>query len=148
MSNKSYQQGRIDAIAFLNTRLDDSYSPPEKVRSEAKKGLEARRNASKSNRGGLSVQQAHDEGIGSGVQRAVNLMNGDNISLSTIKRMHSFFSRHQGNYDKAKAKNLKPEESKAIQAWLLWGGDAGARWAKEILAKEEKNDTDRISRQK
>lgn len=131
----SYKQGRLDAIASLNIRLDDGYIPPEKVRSEAKKGLEARRNASKSNRGGLSVQQANNEGVGSGVQRAVNLVNSDRISLDTIKKMRSFFARHRNNYEKAKSKGLKPEESKAIQAWLLWGGDAGERWAIEVLGK-------------
>jgi len=130
----SYKQGRLDGIASLNIRLDDGYIPPESVRREAKKGLEARRKASKSNKGGLSVQQANNEGVGSGVQRAVNLVNSDRISLDTIKKMRSFFARHRNNYEKAKSKGLKPEESKAIQAWLLWGGDAGERWAIEVLS--------------
>lgn len=131
-----YQKGKLEAIAF--TRQDSGYSPPVDVRNEAKRGLEIRRNANKSDRGGLSNQEASKEGIGSGVQRAVNLANGDNLSLETIKRMKSFFARHRGNYEKAKAKNLRPEESKAIQAWLLWGGDAGDKWVNSIL---EKNDS-------
>ncbi len=70
------------------------FKPPKGVAKAAERGLELRKQASKSNKGGLSTSQAKKENVGSGVQRAVNLKNQDNISPKTIKRMHNFFNRH------------------------------------------------------
>jgi hypothetical protein len=67
--------------------------PPKSVADEAAKGLKFREMAG--GRGGLTPSQAKKEGVGSGVQRAVNLKNRDNISINTLKRMNSFFDRRQ-----------------------------------------------------
>lgn len=109
----------------------ESYSPPQGVRSAAARGLELR---AKWNRGGLSNAEASDQGIGSGVQRATNLKNGDGVSPEVIRQMNAFFSRH--------AKNYRPDEKESdggptagTIAWLLWGGNAGKSWAAGIAAK-------------
>lgn len=109
------------------------FRPPATVRKAAAKGLELRR---KFGRGGLSVKQAAEQGIGSGVQRAVNLKNGDAVSLKTIKRMHAYFSRHQKD-KQAEGWGSKSDPSAGWIAWLLWGGDTGWRWAKSILKQIE-----------
>jgi hypothetical protein len=93
--------------------------PPEAARAAARRGLEARRQAPASRRGGLTAAQAGAQGIGSGVVRAQTLASGRSVSPETVKRMHAFFSRHRKNKD----------TPKGSIAWDLWGGDAGAAWA-------------------
>lgn len=127
---------RADAgMARLRKAQGDTYSPPEGVRSAAARGLELR---AKWKRGGLSNEQASQQGIGSGVQRAVNLKNGDAISLATVKRMHGFFSRHAKNYAPDK-KMPDGGPTAGTIAWLLWGGNAGKAWADGIVARIEKD---------
>jgi len=130
------QAKRIKRIASARMEKgQDTFVPPESVRSAARRGLELRRKASPSNKGGLTASEASAEGIGSGVQRASNLASGKGVSLSTVKRMKSFFSRHQ------KSKRIDPgktaAQDKGYQAHLLWGGDAGKAWAESIVNKED-----------
>lgn len=113
--------------------MSDSYSPPSSVRSAARRGLELR---AKSGKGGLTNKEASAQGIGSGVQRARNLANGDGLTLSTVKRMKAFFDRHAKN--KGIAAGKKPEDDAGHVSWLLWGGDAGRAWANKIVAQSEK----------
>lgn len=117
----------------VSKAIGDSFSPPEGVRSAAARGLELR---AKWKRGGLSNEQASEQGIGSGVQRAVNLKNGDAISLATVRRMHGFFSRHAKNYAPDKRESDGGPTAGTI-AWLLWGGNAGKAWADGIISRAE-----------
>tara|TARA_A100001201_G_scaffold14052_1_gene17087 strand:+ start:589 stop:921 length:333 start_codon:yes stop_codon:yes gene_type:complete len=109
-----------------------SFNPPQAVQNAAKKSLELRKSVSPSRRGGTAV----------GVARAAQLASGRAVSLDTIKRMVSFFARHE--VDK-KAEGFRRGEkgypSKGKIAWELWGGDAGRRWAKSILRKEERKES-------
>lgn len=107
------------------------FDVPKGVREAAKRGLELRR---KHKRGGLSTKQAKRAGVGSGVQRAVNLMNG-RVSYQTIKRMRNFFSRHS-----AFKEHHKDKTSAAYISWLLWGGDAGERWSNKIVEQTERKE--------
>jgi len=129
----SQLSARADTVLDRLNKADQTFSPPEGVQSAAARGLKLRE---KWGRGGLSNAQASEQGIGSGVQRAVNLKNGDAISLQTVKRMHAFFSRH--------AKNYRPDEKESdggptagTIAWLLWGGNAGKSWANGIVARAD-----------
>lgn len=79
--------------------------------------------------------QAHEQGIGSGVLRARDIIAGKRVNAYQVK---AFFDRHQQNYLNAKLKGLKPEESKAIQAWLIWGGDPLYRQAKRAVEKDRR----------
>jgi hypothetical protein len=110
----------------------ESHVPPPAVAAAAARGLALRQAASPSNKGGLTVSQAHQQGIGSGVQRAVDLKNRRALSPDTVRRMHAFFSRHQKN--KAVDPGKTPAQDKGYQAWLLWGGDPGRAWASRIVA--------------
>ena len=62
--------------------MSQGFVPPQEVRSNAKRGLELRE---KHGRGGTEV----------GVARGRDLSNGAALSLDTIKRMNSYFSRHE-----------------------------------------------------
>ena len=75
--------------------------------------------------------------------RARQLINRDNLSIDTVKRMHSFFSRHE--VDK-QAEGFRPGEkgypSAGRVAWSLWGGDPGQTWARrkrDEIEREESN---------
>lgn len=118
---------RYDHIDFV---------PPKGVREAAELGLKLRREASPSNKGGLNAKEAAEEGVGSGVQRAINLKNGDKISPETIKRMYSFFSRHSV----FKNKHKSDPKGKARQSFLLWGGDPGFKWCKKIYKMMKRAD--------
>lgn len=117
-----------------------NFKPPESVANAAKKGLEYRQKASPSNRGGLTTEEAGDQGIGSGVQRATNLKNRDEMSPDTIKQMHGFFSRHEKNKGIAAEHKNEPWNDKGYVAWLLWGGDPGKSWVEKILKQMEAAD--------
>jgi hypothetical protein len=99
-----------------------TFSPPEGVQSAARKALKW-------------IEEGHAgsgfTGVGRG--RAHQLANGEAVSLSTIKRMHSFFSRHR--VDKQGKDWNKPSPGKV--AWYAWGGDAGASWAAGIAKSHD-----------
>ena len=85
--------------------------------AEAERGLEWRREYG---RGGTDV----------GVARARDIANRKNLSDDTVKRMHSFFSRHAVNY----ADHYDGEEPDGGPtafriSWALWGGNPGREWA-------------------
>jgi hypothetical protein len=98
--------------------------PPASVAAEAREGLELRSSVPQSRRGGTSV----------GLARAKQLSSRQNISEKTMKRMKSFFARHE--VDK-KAQGFRRGEvgypSKGLQAWKLWGGDSGKKWVKKFV---------------
>ena len=104
---------------------DIDTKPTKGMIEEAEKGLEWRREYG---RGGTQVA----------VARATNIKNGDNLSFETIKRMNSFFARHE--VDK-KAEGFYPGEegypSAGRIAWALWGGDAGQSWASKKVKEIE-----------
>ncbi len=114
-------KGKYDHIDF---------KPPQAVANAAKKGLEYRK---KGGGGGLSNDQASAQGVGSGVQRAVNLKNRDNLSPDTVRRMHAFFSRHEKNKAIAPEHKSEPWKDRGYVAWLIWGGDPGQTWAKKLV---------------
>ena len=103
--------------------------PTKGMKEDAQRALDWRKEFG---RGGTRV----------GAVRARQIVNGDNLSESTIKRMYSFFSRHE--VDK-KAKGFRPGEegfpSNGRIAWGLWGGDAGFSWSKKLVnqMKNEKS---------
>jgi hypothetical protein len=84
--------------------------------------MQLRADQTPSNRGGTAV----------GVARARDLANRRPVSLSTLKRMASFFARHEVD------KNGEGwgKDSKGYQAWLLWGGNPGWAWAKRMISSQ------------
>ncbi len=95
-----------------------SLVPPQGVAENAAKGLRLRE---RFGRGGTEI----------GVGRARELVERRALQPSTIRRMVSFFARHE--VDK-RARNFGNEDnpSAGYVAWLLWGGDEGRAWAIEL----------------
>ena len=121
---------RVAAVPDKYSHID--FKPPKSVAEAAKKGLEYREKASPSNKGGLTPAEASKQGIGSGVQRAVNLKNRDNISPDVIRQMVAFFSRHEKNRGVSPENKGTPWNDKGNVSWLIWGGDPGRSWAEKI----------------
>lgn len=108
----------------INTR------PTEEIAQNARKGLEWREEYG---RGGTEV----------GVARARDLSNRRELSVDTVRRMHSYFARHE--VDK-QAEGFRSGEdgfpSAGRIAWELWGGDAGKSWAGGIVERLDSLDKD------
>lgn len=107
---------------------DIDTKPTQSMANEAELGLKWREEFG---RGGTSV----------GVARARDLKNRKDLSIQTIKRMFSFFSRHE--VDK-KAEGFRKGEkgypSNGRIAWALWGGDPGFSWSKKKRKEIEKQE--------
>jgi len=104
------------------------YNPTQGMKEEAQRGLDWRREFG---RGGTAV----------GIARARDIVNDRDLSEDTVKRMYSFFSRHE--VDKQAEGFNQGEDgypSNGRIAWALWGGDAGFRWSKAIRDRLEKQD--------
>jgi len=106
---------------------DNNLTPPEGVQSSAKRALKWIADG-KAGGGFTSV----------GHTRATQLANGESISFSTMKRMNSFFSRHE--VDK-QAEGFNEGEkgfpSPGRVAWDAWGGNAGFAWVKAKVSEIE-----------
>ena len=122
VTNQDKEEDGDDAKA----ESDVDTTPTDAMASAAKRGLEMRKEF---NRGGTEV----------GVARAVQLVNKERLSPRTVRRMHSFFSRHE--VDKRAEGFRQGEEgypSAGKIAWLLWGGDSGQTWARRTVARLDK----------
>lgn len=129
---------RFAAVPKKYEHID--FTPPKSVAEAAAKGLEYRQKASPSNKGGLTPAEAAKQGIGSGVQRAVNLKNRDTISPEVIKQMRNFLSRAKKNSKIAPEHKAEPWNDKGYVAWLLWGGDPAVAWVDKIIGQMEAAD--------
>jgi hypothetical protein len=110
---------------YVDSERAQSFTPTSGRVEEAKRGLAWRREFG---RGGTEI----------GVARARDISNGKDLPLETVKRVYSFFARHE--VDK-QAEGFRQGEdgypSNGRIAWALWGGDAGKTWADAIVAREE-----------
>ena len=94
--------------------------PTNSMAEEAARGLQWRK---KYKRGGTTV----------GVARANQLMNKERLSIDTVKRMYSFFSRHEVDKQaEGFSQGEKGYPSAGRIAWALWGGDAGFSWSTKV----------------
>jgi hypothetical protein len=105
--------------------MTDTFKPTEGVAAAAKRALRW-------------IKEGH---AGSGFtdvgrQRASQLANSETVSLETVKRMYSYFSRHEVD-KKGKDFNNLEKPSPGRVAWDAWGGDAGFAWAKRIVESTE-----------
>ena len=103
----------------------EGYSPPSGARSAARRAIKFKEDG-KANGAGTSV----------GWTRAGQLARGETISLSTVKRMYSYFSRHEVD-KKGKDWGNSANPSNGYIMWLAWGGDAGFSWSRGIVNREK-----------
>ena len=109
--------------------------PTDAMATEAQRGLNWRREFK---RGGTSI----------GVARANQLVNKENLSPDTVKRMFSYFSRHEvDKQGKGFKKGSEGYPSAGRIAWALWGGDAGFGWSRKVrdqIERESKAEADSV----
>lgn len=99
--------------------------PPKRVRYNAELALEERELW----RGVKNMPTTR-----AGLARANQLARGDDISISIMKRMYSFFQRHQHN-NLSWARDSMGRLGKGMISWLAWGGDEGRDWVEKELRK-------------
>jgi hypothetical protein len=67
--------------------------------------------------------------------RATDIVAGRGLSLDTVKRMYSFFSRHEVDKKGKDFYNTSNPSNGRIM-WDAWGGDAGFSWSRRIVERE------------
>lgn len=116
-----------DTVVYETDSLSkaDGYSPPAGARSAARRAIKFKEDG-KANGAGTAV----------GWTRAGQLARGESLSLSTVKRMYSYFSRHEVD-KKGKDWGNTANPSNGYIMWLAWGGDAGFSWSRRIVNAEK-----------
>jgi hypothetical protein len=107
-----------DYIASKRLKLETYSDYPQGVVNNAKNALEW---ADKNGWGSC--------GTAVGKRRASQLASRENLTVSTIKRMYSFLSRHKGDLDASKSYS----DGCGKLMYDAWGGKAALRWSKSKL---------------
>ena len=111
----------------------ETYSPNDGMKAAARRAIQWKEDG-----------KAKGAGTAVGWGRARDIVAGRSMSLSVVKRMYSFFSRHE--VDKQAEGFSSGEEgypSKGRVMWDAWGGDAGFSWSRGI-AERNKNKADSL----
>ena len=103
----------------------EGYKPTSGMQSAARRAIKLK-------------EQGKAKGAGTAVgwTRAGQLARGETLSLSTVKRMYSYFSRHEVD-KKGKDWDNSENPSNGKIMWLAWGGDAGFSWSRKIVNREK-----------
>jgi hypothetical protein len=103
----------------------EGYKPTSGMQSAARRAIKLK-------------EQGKAKGAGTSVgwTRAGQLARGEALSLSTVKRMYSYFSRHEVD-KKGKDWDNAESPSNGKIMWLAWGGDAGFSWSRKIVNREK-----------
>jgi hypothetical protein len=103
----------------------EGYKPTAGMKSAAKRAIRWK-------------EQGKAKGAGTAVgwTRAGQLARGETLSLSTVKRMFSFFSRHEVDKKGKDFYNTSNPSNGRIM-WDAWGGDAGFSWSRKITQREK-----------
>ena len=109
----------MDFVAFNKQYFETYNDYPQAAVDAARQGI--KRNEELGNKCATQV----------GKVRAQQLVNGEKLSLDTIKRMRSFLIRQKNNYDLATSR--KDYDACGYISYLLWGGPAALPWAEKKL---------------
>ena len=112
LSTKAFDVDDVETKALG----DIDTTPPKSVAENARRALEVRASKPESQRGMTAV----------GIARARDLSNRKPLSEDTIRRMLSYFERHEVD----KQGSTWDEQGKGWQAWNGWGGDDGFSWSR------------------
>jgi hypothetical protein len=120
-------EARLRQIESFARAETDTHTPPAAVRAEARRALNW-----------IEDGEAGSGFTDVGRQRAGDLAAGNAISVATMRRMRSYFARHE--VDK-QGEGWSPGEpgypSPGRVAWAAWGGDPGKGWVNRILRSED-----------
>ena len=103
----------------------EGYKPTSGMAAAARRAIKWKENG-----------KATGAGTAVGWTRAGQLARGETLSLSTVKRMYSFFSRHEVDKKGKDFYNTSNPSNGRIM-WDAWGGDAGFSWSRKIVNKEK-----------
>jgi hypothetical protein len=103
--------------------MADTYTPNSGMKAAARRALKWKEEG-----------KAKGAGTPVGWGRATDIVNGSPMSLDTVKRMYSFFSRHEVD-KKGKDWDNAENPSNGKIMWLAWGGDAGFAWSRAIVER-------------
>ena len=113
--------------------MADTYKPTESMASAANRAIKWKQDG-----------KATGAGTPVGWRRASQLSSRQALTLDTVKRMYSFFSRHEVD-KKGKGFYDGPEfPSNGRIMWDAWGGDAGFSWSRAIVNREKTNKSEEI----
>ena len=116
------------APTVSNVEKAETFTPPKAVRSAARRALDW-----------IAEGKAGSGFTGVGRARANQLASGEAVSMATLKRMKSFFSRHEVDKNAVGfSQGEKGYPSAGRVAWDAWGGDAGFAWAESLVAEDDK----------
>lgn len=104
----------------------EGYKPTSGMQSAARRAIKLKEDG-----------KAKGAGTAVGWTRAGQLSRGETLSLDTVKRMYSFFSRHEVD-KKGKDWDNAESPSNGKIMWLAWGGDAGFSWSRKIVNSQKK----------
>jgi hypothetical protein len=111
------------AQKWYNSLMADTYTPTDAMAAAGRRAIKWKEEG-----------KATGAGTPVGWTRARQLANKEPLSLDTVKRMYSYFSRHE--VDK-KGKGFNQGEpgfpSNGRIMWEAWGGDAGFSWSRAIV---------------
>jgi hypothetical protein len=104
---------------------EETYTPTSGMKSAANRALRWKKEG-----------KAKGAGTPIGWGRATDIVAGRSMSLSTVKRMYSFFSRHEVDKRGKDFYNTSNPSNGRIM-WDAWGGDAGFSWSRKIVEREK-----------
>ena len=105
--------------------MADTYTPNAGMKSAARRALKWKEEG-----------KATGAGTPVGWGRATDIVAGRSMSLSVVKRMYSFFSRHEVDKKGKDFYNTSNPSNGRIM-WDAWGGDAGFSWSRAIVKRNE-----------
>jgi HK97 family phage prohead protease len=108
----------------MDTRAVATYKPNQGMKKAAARALRWKEEG-----------KATGAGTPVGWGRATDIVQGRAMSLSVVKRMYSFFSRHEVD-KKGKDFYNTDNPSNGRIMWDAWGGDAGFTWSSGIVDRE------------
>jgi hypothetical protein len=115
--SKTHRHDDEELIPILLAFKGVDLKPTQAMADNARRALEIRDSKPKSQQGMTPV----------GLARANQLINRETLSPTTVRRMLSFFQRHEVD----KQGSTWDEQGKGWQAWMGWGGDEGYSWARQ-----------------
>ncbi len=113
---ESYEEYSADMMSKA-----DAYSPTSGMKAAARRAIKWKEEG-----------KATGAGTPVGWGRARDIVAGRSMSLSVVKRMFSFFSRHEVDKKGKDFYNTSNPSNGRIM-WDAWGGDAGFSWSRGIV---------------
>jgi hypothetical protein len=104
----------------------ESYAPNAGMKAAARRAIKWKEEG-----------KATGAGTPVGWGRARDIVAGRSMSLSVVRRMFSFFSRHEQSSKGGKDFNNTSNPSNGRIMWDAWGGNAGFAWSRAIVNRME-----------